>query len=73
MKRIDFDKDNPYSKYYSYGILNDSENAIGLYIEDKFYRVEGYDRYLTSVTKRRLLTLAEYDAELRFRHSKPIM
>ena len=62
IKVIEFTPDNPYSKYFTHGKLNSSETSIGFYNGDVYHTAEPYDRYLTSVSVGRLLTLAEYDA-----------
>ena len=64
MTIINFTKKNPYSKYFTHGKLNRAGTAIGFYNGLTYCTAEPYDRYLTSVSMGRLLTLAEYDAEL---------
>jgi len=65
LKEIIFKPDNPYSKYFSHGKVDYRNGAIGFYQGNKFHHVERYSRYLMSVKKGRLLSMAECDSILR--------
>lgn len=64
MKIIEFTSDNPFSKHYTHGEVNESANAIGLYIGDQFRIAISYGRYLESIRVGKILCMAEYDAIL---------
>lgn len=76
LETIIFKPGNPYAQYYTHGVLNSlvgNSTAIGFYVRNEFKHAESYDRYLMSVSKGRILCMAEYDAILRsFKEDKDI-